>query len=511
MKLTGLVCCLIGLAVPAAAQDTDSLRAVIAAAMRSATDSMRALAVNGGYVGIYSLTDTNERYGESFSESADPGEIWVQPPGTPSVGDIYLRAYFATGDSYYLDAARDVGRALAWGQRLEGGWDHLVDVTALTPDALMPTRVSGRCTFDDDITQGALRFLMGLDSVVDEPWLDSAVSLGIGYFMASQFSNGAWPQWYPLIGGYHDYYTFNDATINDCIAVMIRIHERYGNQEYLDRINLAGDFIIASQIAEPQRGWAQQYNHDMEPDWARAFEPPAVCSAVTSRTIRTLVDMALYTGDARCFAPIPAAIDWLNRSNIDDNLWARFYELGTNVPIYGDRDGLIHYTLEEISQERQDGYSWESSYGISSAIRYYEDVVAVGIDAYIADRDQPPTVLQLESQVSSTAGRASDALDALDAQYRWVNTDGWLYSGDFVNNLDRLCDFLEACNALDATAVTLPRRNRCGPGARDRTGPRSYELHGRRLGDGRGPTARGVSVVRLPDEPATMQLRVGGK
>ena len=39
-------------------------------------------------------------------------------------------------------------------------------------------------------------------------------------------------------------------------------------------------------------------------------------------------------------------------------LWSRYYEIGSNRPIFGDRDKSIHDTVEEISHERRDGYAW---------------------------------------------------------------------------------------------------------------------------------------------------------
>jgi len=39
-------------------------------------------------------------------------------------------------------------------------------------------------------------------------------------------------------------------------------------------------------------------------------------------------------------------------------LWARFYEIGTNRPIFCGRDGIIKYTLAGIEHERRIGYSW---------------------------------------------------------------------------------------------------------------------------------------------------------
>jgi len=39
-------------------------------------------------------------------------------------------------------------------------------------------------------------------------------------------------------------------------------------------------------------------------------------------------------------------------------IWARFYEIGTNKPIFCSRDGIPRATLAEISHERRNGYSW---------------------------------------------------------------------------------------------------------------------------------------------------------
>jgi PelA/Pel-15E family pectate lyase len=39
-------------------------------------------------------------------------------------------------------------------------------------------------------------------------------------------------------------------------------------------------------------------------------------------------------------------------------LWARFYEIRTNRPIFGDRDKTIHDNVNEISMERRNGYAW---------------------------------------------------------------------------------------------------------------------------------------------------------
>ena len=76
------------------------------------------VASHGGYVYYYSL-DLKESWGEG---KAGPDILFVQPPGTPTVGMAYLKAFEATGERFYLDAARETAEALVYGQLETGGW-----------------------------------------------------------------------------------------------------------------------------------------------------------------------------------------------------------------------------------------------------------------------------------------------------------------------------------------------------------------------------------------------------
>ena len=51
-------------------------------------------------------------------------------------------------------------------------------------------------------------------------------------------------------------------------------------------------------------------------------------------------------------------------------LWARYYEIGTNRPLFGDRDKTIHDNVDEISVERRNGYAWFGS-DPSRALEHY--------------------------------------------------------------------------------------------------------------------------------------------
>ena len=331
-----------------------------------------------------------------------------------------------------------------WGQRSEGGWDHRVDVSHLTPDAVTPERASGSCTFDDKITQGALEFLINLDAELDEAWLDDSIELGMKFMIESQFDNGAWSQWFPFRGGYHDYYTFNDNAIVDNIRLMLKAYSVYGDVKYLKSAEMGGNFIVKSPVSASQPAWAQQYSHDMKPAWARKFEPPAVCSAVTARNIHMLVELYHFTKDKRYLGPIPDAISWLEKSKIGDNLWARMYEVETNRPIYGDRDGTVHYTLEEISEERRRGYSWQSDYDVPRVLDMYKQALKTGPSGPPKDERPVLTNAEKKRRFDDMKLDLESTIDALDAEGRWVNAeDERIHARDFVRNINRLMDGLE--------------------------------------------------------------------
>jgi hypothetical protein len=93
------------------------------ALQRAVTFYRTQVASHGGYVYYYS-PDLQQRWGEG---PATKDQIWVQPPGTPTVGLAYLKAYEATDDRFYLDAAREAAEALVYGQLASGGWTNAID------------------------------------------------------------------------------------------------------------------------------------------------------------------------------------------------------------------------------------------------------------------------------------------------------------------------------------------------------------------------------------------------
>jgi hypothetical protein len=455
---------------PAAAADASPEQ--LQAALRKATDYLTSISTEGGYLWRYS-EDLRERRGE---EKATTTQIWVQPPGTPSVGMAFLDAYAATKEQRHLAAAQAAALALVRGQLESGGWAYLVEFDSKargtwgyrSDGSDRPgdsARRKNTTTFDDDNTQSALQFLMAfLDAATSRPAgelvaVREALDYGLTKMIAAQYPNGGWPQRYD--GQAHDpakhpvrparipkewprtwpkpdyggFYTLNDQTQRDCIRTMLEAHKRRGDRRYLEVARKGGEFLILARLPEPQPAWAQQYNFDMEPAWARAFEPPAVCSNESAGAMRTLVELFLETGDEKFLQPIPAFIAWLKRSQIGAERWARYYELETNKPIYGDRDGKVHYTLSEISEERQHGYAWQGSFGIPQTIAYYESVRDEGREKFRARQTKK------ESSRSPTQNEIARILTQQDAQGRWL-TDGWIETRKFIANMRELADYL---------------------------------------------------------------------
>lgn len=428
--------------------------------LRAATCFHDTLSCEGGYLWKYKA-DLSEQWGE---QKATKTQIWVQPPGTPSVGLLLLSAWQVTGEQRYLDWARQAGYALATGQLASGGWDYWISFSsegALKHYRLSDSRAGkaprigqlNQSTFDDNTTQSALRLLMALDRALNQQdeKIHTAAQEGLKCLWSAQFRNGAWPQRFPLSPlHYSRYATFNDNAMNDCLLVMLEAAATYDDELWHSCALRCGDYILASQLPAPQAGWAQQYTDDGKPAPARWFEPAAVCSAVTARNLRTLLTLHSETADEKWLAPFPAALEWLRNSRLPNGKWARFYELRTNKPLYVTNDRKI---INEYTDEVRPGYSWEGDWGIDSLeLEYLQLLGELASGAWKQQRPfdfttPPAPRTYTPEQIAELAKKAETVLASLDEQGRWVREDGWIYSEDFLRNCQALLEYLGAVPA----------------------------------------------------------------
>ena len=311
---------------------------VRAAMRKAATYYTTKVASHGGYVYYYS-PDLQQRWGEG---KAGPNQVWVQPPGTPTVGLAFLKAYAATADRFYLDAAVRAAEALVYGQLKSGGWTNCVDFNPRGDRTSLYRNGQGKgpnnSTLDDGISEAAMRLLMHVDRELEfknRP-IHEAAQFALSALLAAQFANGGFPQvWtqpvskppvvkpsFPSydwrtegrVKNYWDMYTLNDNVAGNVVRTLGEAFEVYQDAKYRDALKRLGDFLILAQLPEPQPAWAQQYSYEMHPIWARRFEPPAITGSESQDAIETLMaKIYRVTGDARYLEPIPQAIDLFAR------------------------------------------------------------------------------------------------------------------------------------------------------------------------------------------------------
>jgi PelA/Pel-15E family pectate lyase len=387
------------------------------------------------------------------------------------VGEAFLRAYERTGERELLQFAEEAGRVLVRGQLQSGGWDYRIELDpvdhakAAYRDQPASSGRFNRSTLDDDTTQSALSFLIRLDRalVMEGAAIHDAAAYGLDRLVSAQYANGAWPQRFegpadPTVfrsgtavvpsdwprefpkADYRSYATLNDNVLPRTVETLFLAADVYGEPRFAQSACRAGDFLIAAQLPEPQPGWAQQYDSKMQPAWARKFEPPAATGGETQGAIRVLLMLFERTGEARFLEPIPRALDWLARSALPDGRVARFYELGTNRPLFFSTDYQLTYDDSDLPTHY--GFKVDSS-----------------VDRLRRDLERARTRASVETQAARRPPRLTDrirrdaqrAYESLDEEGRWLSgSDGdsparrRFESREFIRNLDALSVFVEA-------------------------------------------------------------------
>ena len=426
------LCSLLGAAD--AAVDPELVDQTTAAVKQTVTYLREQVAYGGGYVGWY-LPDLSDQWGETHCTRT---ESWVQPPGSPSTGFAFLRLWEATGDPGYLAAAKENAESLVFGQLACGGWLYVFDHDPANAAryAYRRNRESAdeklrkgrnQATLDDNTTQHCTRLLMAVDEALefkDAPIHEAALA-ALDYLLEAQHEGGGWPQRWPASGhGYGDFFTFNDNTMRDCIDVMMRAYRIYGDERYADSAKLCGSFILNTQLPEPQPVWAQQYDLDLKPAWARRFEPPAACAGETSGVLSMLCTLAVFTGDEKYLEPIPRALAWYQRSELPQGGWARFYELKTNRPLYLTSDNRTTYWLTYSDSDLPDHYAFQKMRYPTSAERTLERIRAEGLAAFKQRLETPRTQTDAERHAAAEQmeSNVKELLAARTPEGVWLTT-----------------------------------------------------------------------------------------
>jgi PelA/Pel-15E family pectate lyase len=310
------------------------------------------------------------------------------PPAMAAKG---VRQYLKKRDDWFRspEAKHDAANILSYQSEL-GGWPKNVDTTAT---AFTGDQKDLKPTFDNDATTDELRFLARMYKATKAPEYRTAVERGADYILKAQYPTGGWPQFYPPSKKYHRYITFNDDAMVRLLQFLREV-DRTDTYEFLGTSRRTAarqafdhgiDCILKCQIVVDGKltAWCAQHDEkDLSPRPGRSFELTSLSGAESVGIVRLL--MSLDHPDTRVVRAVQGAVEWFhqvqlrgirqiqepdprspkgtNKIVIRDSaappMWARFYEIGTNRPIFADRDGVKKYDLSELGYERRNGYAW---------------------------------------------------------------------------------------------------------------------------------------------------------
>lgn len=436
---TSFAILLCALASPAQEVPLDAVRE----SLQRALSGMGALQNEGGW-GRACTAVREIVWGQDTPIATDA--ITLQPPATPSVARVYLRAAKLFEDSRWREVAQAAQQAIVAMQGELGGF----------PKEGKPKRPPrGEGSFDDGVTTGCTEFLLDWWQYTGKEEDRDPVDKAGGFILAAQYADsGGWPQRFPYKGtDYPKDITLNDGVMRNILFTLLRLHGATGDVRYLDAARKGGECIIRLQGADAESIWAQQYDHEtLEPSWARAFEPPGYSPAESAGICDALIALHFATGDTRYLSPLPRAFAWYDTHRLENGLYARLYEPGTQRPVYGRRDKPEKvYDVDQATG----GYGWQGDWYPTQAKRWHDGIAARGSDACRAD------YLAEAKRVSTpNAARVRSVMDALTASGRWETapTESELkeyqrqgiapelpliHSGTFCANATVLLDYLE--------------------------------------------------------------------
>lgn len=305
-----------------------------------------------------------------------PGDTFDEPVSLSEIG-----TYLKKDSSWYgTSESTAVADAIVRYQLSDGGWRK----DWANPEV---TGSWAKSTIDNDGTTSEITVLARVYNETHKRKYKTACLKGIDLLIDGQYDNGGWPQVFDDPGTYHAHITYNDHAMIHVLTLLQQVADRSGDFAFVDNkradkakkaVEKGIQCILDTQIEVNgvKTAWCQQHDElTLEPASARAYEHPSICTAESVGIVDFLKSIPNPNDDI--IESINAAVTWMSESQLygikvvseggdrivvedpeADPIWARFYEIGTNRPIFGDRDGSLHYNMSEISQERRAGYAW---------------------------------------------------------------------------------------------------------------------------------------------------------
>ena len=302
-------------------------------------------------------------------------------------------------DEWYASAeALRIADNLVLYQRSSGGWPKNIDMAKPLSDAgkasLLRDQKNTDSTIDNGATHTQLSFLARVYTAQHQERLRESFLKGLDYLLQAQYPNGGWPQFYPDLSGYYKHITYNDDAMIGVLKVLREVAAAKPAYAFVDETRRAKavkavekgiECILKTQvIVKGQRTvWCAQHDEvTLAPAPARKFEAVSLSGGESVGIVRFL--MSIKNPSPAVVEAVEAAVAWFEQSQLKGikwiekrdasqpngidrvvvpdpeggSIWARFYEIGSNRPIFVGRDGVVKYSVAEIEHERRTGYSW---------------------------------------------------------------------------------------------------------------------------------------------------------
>jgi PelA/Pel-15E family pectate lyase len=303
-----------------------------------------------------------------------------------------------TAEWYRSDQAVRVADNLLGYQRDIGGWPKNIDMAAVLTETQASVIAGEKHADDSTIDNGAtytqLNYLARVYAARGLARHQESFLKGLDYLFKAQYANGGWPQYYPRLTGYYKHITFNDDAMIGVLTLLQDIARKRAGFTFVDEPRRARaqaavvkgiECILRTQVIVRGKRtvWCAQHDEvTLAPAPARKYEPISLSGQESVGIVRFLMDVE--RPDARVVQAIQSAVTWFKDAKIDGirwiekpdatkmrgydhivvtdqnapPLWARFYEIDTNRPIFSGRDSVIKYNVAEIEDERRNGYRW---------------------------------------------------------------------------------------------------------------------------------------------------------
>ena len=249
------------------------------------------------------------------------------------------------------------------------------------------------CTLDNGATHSEMRYLAAVCKATGEARFREGFAKGVRYLLKAQYPSGGWPQFYPLRPGYSSLITFNDGAMIGALSVLdgaargrapFDIIDLSLCQECMRAVERGISCILRCQIRDGKQltAWCQQHDElTLAPAQGRISELPSISGAESVGVVRYL--MSIKSPSPEVVEAVEGAVHWFRQAAVNgvrvvtvadaslpggkdrrlvkdpeaEPVWARYYEIGTNRPMFIEQ-GVVKYSLAELSHSHRIGHGW---------------------------------------------------------------------------------------------------------------------------------------------------------